>query len=190
MVSHQTLTAARRSLARRLALPRQPAATCKRRTSHKTPVHTAIRISCRLSAAMIALAGWTLCVPRGSRTTILLEGSAGWPHCCSSRSLQPAFLTGSSSTMTFTSRSPLSLRPCRTLTRRERVAVAKINRLARKAQRSGALTAPRRPSPLSRLSFVVTPRGTHLHRSSGEGGDPRHPRSPCKARFRALTRRA
>ena len=66
-------------------------------------------------------------------------------------------------------------------------AVAKINRLVRKAQRSGVDRTAYPPH--SRLSFV----SHHAERISiasvNEGGEPCHPRSPCKARFRALTPR-
>ena len=65
-------------------------------------------------------------------------------------------------------------------------AVAKINRLARKAQRSGVDRTAYPPH--SRLSFV-SHHAERISIASGEGGEPCHPRSPCKARFRALTPR-
>ena len=68
-------------------------------------------------------------------------------------------------------------------------AVAKINRLARKAQRSGVDRTAYPPHSRLSLSFVSHhAERIYLHRF-GEGGEPRHPRSPCKARFRALTPR-
>ena len=57
----------------------------------------------------------------------------------------------------------------------------------------GALKEKQRRRPSNHLHKVRARafriHTTHLHRF-GEGGEPRHPRSPCKARFRALTHAA